>query len=140
MAPYVGYVHVKDYRTTDGGRSFCPAGEGVVPYEMVLPLLHTARPALPYALETHVRDTPADALAARTARSLGWMVGSCAHYRSRRSVSSAVFTASARACLWAVESVPAPSPDAASTASSFCLWALVMRACEGGWFRTSRAA
>lgn len=63
LARYVGYVHVKDYRpSTDGGRVFCPAGEGCVPYGEVLPLLHTARPALPYALETHVRDTPADAL------------------------------------------------------------------------------
>jgi sugar phosphate isomerase/epimerase len=67
LAPYAGYVHVKDYRPTDGGRSFCPAGEGVVPYGEVLPLLHAARPALPYALETHVRDTPADALAAGAA-------------------------------------------------------------------------
>lgn len=64
LAPYVGYVHVKDYRPgADGGRMFCPAGEGVVPYGEVLPLLHAARPALPYALETHVRDAPADALA-----------------------------------------------------------------------------
>lgn len=68
LAPYVGYVHVKDYRPADGGgRAFCPAGEGVVPYDQVLPLLHAARPALPYALETHVRDTPADALTAGTA-------------------------------------------------------------------------
>ncbi|MBX6391269.1 MAG: sugar phosphate isomerase/epimerase [Frankia sp.] len=68
MAPYVGYVHVKDYRPADGGgRVFCPAGEGVVPYGEVLPLLHAARPALPYALETHVRDTPADALTAGAA-------------------------------------------------------------------------
>ncbi|KDA41095.1 MULTISPECIES: sugar phosphate isomerase/epimerase [unclassified Frankia] len=64
LAPYVAYVHVKDYRPADGGgRVFCPAGEGVVPYAEVLPLLHAARPALPYGLETHVRDTPADALA-----------------------------------------------------------------------------
>lgn len=64
LAPYVGYVHVKDYRPAadGGGRVFCPAGEGVVPYGQVLPLLHAAQPGLPYALETHVRDTPADAL------------------------------------------------------------------------------
>ncbi|MGV9426641.1 sugar phosphate isomerase/epimerase family protein [Streptomyces sp. NPDC003656] len=63
LAPYVGYVHVKDYRPTDdGGRVFCPAGRGTVPYGDVLPLLHAAQPVLPYALETHVRDTPADAL------------------------------------------------------------------------------
>ncbi|MEW2615138.1 sugar phosphate isomerase/epimerase family protein [Streptomyces sp. NPDC047880] len=67
LAPYVGYVHVKDYRPTDAGRTFCPAGEGCVPYAEVLPLLHAAHPALPYALETHVRDTPADALAAGAA-------------------------------------------------------------------------
>lgn len=68
LAPYVGYVHVKDYRPAPGGgREFCPAGEGVVPYGEVLPLLHAARPALPYALETHVRDTPADALTAGAA-------------------------------------------------------------------------
>ncbi|MGA5819923.1 sugar phosphate isomerase/epimerase family protein [Kitasatospora sp. NPDC094028] len=65
LAPYAGYVHVKDYRATAaGGRAFCPAGTGVVPYGEVLPLLHGAQPVLPYALETHVRDTPADALAA----------------------------------------------------------------------------
>ncbi|MFD7580954.1 sugar phosphate isomerase/epimerase family protein [Kitasatospora sp. NPDC059817] len=65
LAPYVGYVHVKDYRPTgDGGRVFCPAGTGVVPYCEVLPLLHAAQPVLPYALETHVRDVPAEALAA----------------------------------------------------------------------------
>lgn len=63
LAPYVGYVHVKDYWPTgDGGRVFCPAGTGIVPYGKVLPLLHAARPGLPYALETHVHDAPADAL------------------------------------------------------------------------------
>ncbi|MGW7613481.1 sugar phosphate isomerase/epimerase family protein [Streptomyces sp. NPDC054766] len=63
LAPYVAYVHVKDYRpTADGGRAFCPAGEGVVPYDQVLPLLHAVCPTLQYALETHVRHTPADAL------------------------------------------------------------------------------
>jgi len=68
LAPYVGYVHVKDYRpTADGGRAFCPAGEGVVSYGEVLPLLLAARPALPYALETHVRDIPTDALTAGAA-------------------------------------------------------------------------
>lgn len=68
LAPYVGYVHVKDYQPDgEGGRSFCPAGEGCVPYSEVLPLLHTACPVLPYALETHVRDTPADALTAGAA-------------------------------------------------------------------------
>ncbi|GAV43452.1 xylose isomerase-like TIM barrel [Streptomyces acidiscabies] len=62
LAPYVGYVHVKDFRADGGGRVFCPAGEGSVPYGMALPVLHAANPVLPYALETHVRDTPADAL------------------------------------------------------------------------------
>lgn len=38
-----------------------------MPYDRVLPLLHAAHPALPYALETHVRDTPADTLTARAA-------------------------------------------------------------------------
>jgi sugar phosphate isomerase/epimerase len=68
LAPYVGYVHVKDYQPADGGgRAFCPAGEGAVPYGEVLPLLQAACPVLPYALETHVRDTPADALTAGAA-------------------------------------------------------------------------
>jgi sugar phosphate isomerase/epimerase len=68
LAPYVEYVHVKDYRPIDGGgREFRAAGAGVVPYGEVLPLLHAARPALPYALETHVRDTPAEALTAGAA-------------------------------------------------------------------------
>jgi sugar phosphate isomerase/epimerase len=63
LAPYVGYLHVKDYRpSNEGGRVFCPAGTGIVPYREVLPLLHASRPALPYALETHVRDTPTAAL------------------------------------------------------------------------------
>ncbi|MCY7343118.1 MAG: sugar phosphate isomerase/epimerase [Pseudonocardia sp.] len=68
LAPYVGYVHVKDYRSApDGRRSFCPAGEGCVPYDTVLPLLADACPVVPYALETHVRDGPAAALAAGAA-------------------------------------------------------------------------
>ncbi|GAA3733346.1 sugar phosphate isomerase/epimerase family protein [Salinactinospora qingdaonensis] len=65
LAPYVGYVHVKDYRLTrEGAREFCPAGSGCVPYGDVLPLLHAVYPMLPYALETHVRDKPAEALTA----------------------------------------------------------------------------
>ncbi|WP_035854813.1 sugar phosphate isomerase/epimerase family protein [Kitasatospora azatica] len=68
LAPYVEYVHVKDYRpAADGGRVFCAAGAGCVPYPQLLPLLDAARPTLPYALETHVRDAPADALAAGAA-------------------------------------------------------------------------
>lgn len=62
LAPFVEYVHVKDYRSNYDGRVFCSAGTGMVPYLDVLPLLARARPALPYALETHVRDVPADAL------------------------------------------------------------------------------
>ncbi|WP_030022962.1 hypothetical protein [Streptomyces monomycini] len=51
LARYVSCVHVKDYRPANGGgRSFCPAGEGVVPYGEVPPLLHAAGSALPYAL------------------------------------------------------------------------------------------
>jgi sugar phosphate isomerase/epimerase len=68
LAPYAGYVHVKDYRLAAGGsRVFCPAGTGTVPYGELLPLLHAARPGLPYALETHVRDSPAGAIAAGAA-------------------------------------------------------------------------
>jgi sugar phosphate isomerase/epimerase len=68
LAPYAGYVHVKDYRpAAGGGRVFCAAGTGVVPYGELLPLLRAARPLLPYALETHVRDDPAGALAAGAA-------------------------------------------------------------------------
>lgn len=63
LAPFVEYVHVKDYRLGENtGRVFCAAGTGTVPYLDVLPLLQRARPALPYALETHVRDATADAL------------------------------------------------------------------------------
>ncbi|WP_280361295.1 sugar phosphate isomerase/epimerase family protein [Nocardia wallacei] len=68
LAPYVGYVHVKDYRfDADGGKVFCPAGTGVVPYGEVLPMLRGAGDRLPYALETHVRDRRAEALATGTA-------------------------------------------------------------------------
>lgn len=68
LAPYVGYVHVKDYHPTEsGGQVFCPAGDGCVPYGEVLPLLHAACPVLPYALETHVRDAAAAAVSAGAA-------------------------------------------------------------------------
>lgn len=68
LAPYVGYVHVKDYHPDrDGGRVFCPAGTGCVPYAEVLPVLYGACPVLPYALETHVGDAPAAALTAGAA-------------------------------------------------------------------------
>jgi sugar phosphate isomerase/epimerase len=63
LAPYVEYVHVKDYRLReDGMKDFVAAGAGDVPYADLLPALHRVRPVLPYALETHVRDTPGDAL------------------------------------------------------------------------------
>ncbi|MEV7471895.1 sugar phosphate isomerase/epimerase family protein [Streptomyces kronopolitis] len=68
LAPYTHYVHIKDYQqAADGSRRFCPAGTGSVPYDELLPRLGALRPALPYALETHVRDTPAEALAAGSA-------------------------------------------------------------------------
>lgn len=66
LAPYVGYVHVKDYWPAGEGPVFCPAGAGVVPYDEILPLLRSSCPTLPYALETHVRDSPADAITAGT--------------------------------------------------------------------------
>ncbi len=63
LAPYVEYVHVKDYVPRDDGmKQFVAAGAGDVPYADLLPVLHRVRPALPYALETHVRETPGDAL------------------------------------------------------------------------------
>lgn len=68
LAPFAGYVHVKDYRAVaGGGRAFCAAGTGEVPWRGLLPVLHAVRPGLPYALETHVRDDPAGALAAGAA-------------------------------------------------------------------------
>jgi sugar phosphate isomerase/epimerase len=67
LAPFAGYVHVKDYRPDSDGRAFCSAGTGTVPYLDVLPLLAQGRPSLPYALETHVRDVPADAISAGAA-------------------------------------------------------------------------
>jgi sugar phosphate isomerase/epimerase len=63
LAPYVEYVHVKVYLPrADGRKQFVAAGTGDVPYEELLPLLHRARPGLAYALETHVRESPGDAL------------------------------------------------------------------------------
>ncbi|MFE1958369.1 sugar phosphate isomerase/epimerase family protein [Streptomyces sp. NPDC059479] len=68
LAPYAEYVHVKDYRLSpDGTKQFVPAGAGSVPYKDLLAVLHRVRPGLPYALETHVRNTPADALTRGTA-------------------------------------------------------------------------
>jgi L-ribulose-5-phosphate 3-epimerase len=65
LAPYVGYVHVKDFRRpgVNGRKDYVPAGTGEVPYEALIPALHSIRPQLPYALETHVRDQPGTALA-----------------------------------------------------------------------------
>ena len=65
LAPYVQYVHVKDFRgpRADGWKDFVPAGSGDVPYDELIPALHSIRPQFPYALETHVCDTPAAALA-----------------------------------------------------------------------------
>ncbi|MFF3128326.1 sugar phosphate isomerase/epimerase family protein [Streptomyces sp. NPDC057908] len=63
LAPYVEYVHVKDYVPRDDGmKKFVAAGAGDVPYADLIPVLHQIRPVLPYALETHVRETPGDAL------------------------------------------------------------------------------
>ncbi|SEG94852.1 Sugar phosphate isomerase/epimerase [Actinacidiphila yanglinensis] len=63
LAPYAEYVHVKDYRpAADGTKHFTAAGSGSVPYGELLAALHRVRPALPYALETHVRDDPAGAI------------------------------------------------------------------------------
>lgn len=63
LAPYVEYVHIKDYVPRDDGmKQFVAAGTGDVPYTELLPALHRVRPALPYALETHVRESPGDAL------------------------------------------------------------------------------
>lgn len=63
LAPYVEYVHVKDYvLRSDGMKQFVAAGTGDVPYADLLPALHRVGPALPYALETHVRGTPGEAL------------------------------------------------------------------------------
>lgn len=68
LTPYVGYVHVKDYLAgDDGGRVFCAAGAGCVPYREVLPLLHAACPVLPCGLETHMRRAAAAAVAAGAA-------------------------------------------------------------------------
>ncbi|MGH3719433.1 MAG: sugar phosphate isomerase/epimerase family protein [Pseudonocardiaceae bacterium] len=63
LAAYIDYVHVKDYQPGEGrDKRFCPAGTGVVPYRRVLPILAAQAPAAPWALETHVRDTPRQAL------------------------------------------------------------------------------
>ncbi|MFB7645716.1 sugar phosphate isomerase/epimerase family protein [Streptomyces sp. NPDC056084] len=63
LAPYAEYVHIKDYvPREDRMKQFVPAGSGDVPFAELLPVLHRIRPGLPYALETHVRDRPGDAL------------------------------------------------------------------------------
>ncbi|WP_217231244.1 sugar phosphate isomerase/epimerase family protein [Streptomyces anulatus] len=63
LAPYVEYVHVKDYLPQDDGmKSFVAAGAGAVPYGELLLVLHRLREGLPYALETHVRRNPGEAL------------------------------------------------------------------------------
>ncbi|HSZ30867.1 MAG TPA: hypothetical protein VK784_14070, partial [Pseudonocardiaceae bacterium] len=52
------------YLPGSGGRKrFTAAGRGVVPYERVLPILAQRAPGAPWALETHVADTPRQALA-----------------------------------------------------------------------------
>lgn len=73
LAEHADYIHVKDFRMDGGRRVFCPAGSGEVPFKSALDVLHTARPGLPFALETHVRGTPADAIeqGARYLRTVG---------------------------------------------------------------------
>lgn len=74
LAPYVEYVHVKDYRSRDGRRTFCPAGAGEVPHSTLLPALARRQPHLPYAIETHARDRPAETIT-RTAAYLRSLEG-----------------------------------------------------------------
>ncbi|MFI6056097.1 sugar phosphate isomerase/epimerase family protein [Streptomyces violascens] len=63
LAPHTEYVHVKDYvPRADGMKQFVAAGCGRVPYGEMLSVLHRVRPGLPYALETHVRERPGEAL------------------------------------------------------------------------------
>jgi len=63
LASFVNYVHVKDYIPATGRRkAFCAVGTGVVPYHRVLPILADRAPEAPWALETHVRDNPRQAL------------------------------------------------------------------------------
>ncbi|AVH55549.1 MULTISPECIES: sugar phosphate isomerase/epimerase family protein [Streptomyces] len=63
LAPYAEYVHIKDFVPRDDGmKQFVAAGDGDVPYAELLPALHRVRPALPYALETHVHESPGGAL------------------------------------------------------------------------------
>lgn len=62
LTHHVGYVHIKDFRLTPSGREFCPAGTGDVPYKDALAAIQQVNSALPYALETHVRDIPAAAI------------------------------------------------------------------------------
>lgn len=64
LASDVEYVHVKDYLPhSGGGKRFTAAGRGVVPYDHVLPILSQRAPGAPWALETHVHDSPRQALA-----------------------------------------------------------------------------
>ncbi len=67
LAPYVDYVHVKDYRCIGGVRTFCPAGTGEVPYSTALTELRRHQACVPYGIETHVRKHPAEAVAASVA-------------------------------------------------------------------------
>jgi sugar phosphate isomerase/epimerase len=62
LAEYIDYVHIKDYQQVGAHRRFVAAGTGVVPYPQVLPLLARHAPGAPWALETHVRDQPRQAL------------------------------------------------------------------------------
>lgn len=67
LAPHTAYVHIKDYRASAAERRFCPAGMGEIPYDTLLPVLDRHAPEPAYGIETHVRDTPADAIAGTAA-------------------------------------------------------------------------
>jgi len=87
LASYADYVHIKDYLPAEGPGQrphFRPAGAGVVPYGQVLTVLAAAAPDVPWALETHVRDDPRQAL-----------IDGAAYLRTATDTDSAVRSASA---------------------------------------------
>jgi sugar phosphate isomerase/epimerase len=75
IVPHAVYVQVKDYCRRDGGKAFCPAGQGEVPYaEMLRVLFAVGRPRT-IAVETHVLDEPAQAIR-QSVEFLGKAIGS----------------------------------------------------------------
>ena len=74
VAPFVGYLHLKDYRVQPTGEGFrlvrCALGDGAVPFAAIAAMLAEQHPALPAALELA-------ALEARHVRLLtpGWWQG-----------------------------------------------------------------